>query len=992
MSDDSKAVTSTDQAGSGYAGYGNVITEEDRALWRKVYAERAQEAFRRGEQALEQNNLPTARFWLERAGRMARVSPNITWALALVDMRTGRFDDALHKMNDLQERFRLREAAFLAVMCLVQMQRWDEALRHLRKALSQSVIMPDLYAMADQVVQASHKLGWCCASNAGHVHVVAAGRVTVTLDGECVSAGPAGKHELPEVWGQAKQIAVKVRGRHLVGSPIDIASITRIESLITADAEGLSGWAWYPADPEHNPKLRLWDGSVCAAVDIAQSVESDVPLARPRAFAVPLTSMPVDSASLLTVYDDHGRALTGAPIRPDIGLLLDGKLDALPLDMAPQSVNAVVPVLGEKGAALQECCVVIPVYRNYTVTLDCLESVLATVPAHVRVIVVDDATPEQNLAQALDDFAAQGRIELLRLAQNRGFPIAVNMGLARAIGHDVILLNSDTIVPPGWVERLLRRLHAPDVGTVTPFSNDASIFSYPSVEAPNPVPSARDALRYDRLCQDLFHDAVAEQNAPTANGFCMAISAACLHAVGLLREDIFAQGYGEENDFCLRASGLGFTHRLAPDVYVLHRGSVSFGAGKRWLMARNLEFLNALHPGYEQDVSDFIECDPFRGFRRRLDQERLLRDGSARRGAVALIVHAGGGGVERVVRERAADFERVGQAAYVVRPVKNGCHLIRPEAEQSFKKVEPLNLVFDLPQEGSALVAALSAFGVQHIEWHQLIGHADFIRTLHEPLDIPYDVFVHDHIWFCPRVSLLDGNGRYCGEPEPAGCEQCVTRWGDVLNEGLSIHQRITRSQKELEGARRCIVPSHDTARRLRRHFPSISFIVDVLEDDARLQTAAPSRGVRRTGSVVHGRPLRICVVGGIGQWKGYDILLSMARDIRVHRLPIEIILVGHTPDDTPLMEAGVVVTGEYKQSEAHRLISDYNPDLGFIPSIAPETWCYALSLLWEAGLDVMCFDIGAQAERVREKNGVILPLGASSLQLLRFILLRWYR
>ncbi|WP_240775184.1 hypothetical protein [Neokomagataea tanensis] len=109
-----------------------------------------------------------------------------------------------------------------------------------------------------------------------------------------------------------------------------------------------------------------------------------------------------------------------------------------------------------------------------------------------------------------------------------------------------------------------------------------------------------------------------------------------------------------------------------------------------------------------------------------------------------------------------------------------------------------------------------------------------------------------------------------------------------------------------------------------------------------------------------------------------------------MHNLPVKIILVGHTPQDEKLMDEGVIVTGEYKENEAIDIIDRYSPDLGFIPSIAPETWCYALSLLWKAGLEVFCFDIGAQAERVRQRNGIILPLGASSLQLLRFIMQRW--
>ena len=55
----------------------------------------------------------------------------------------------------------------------------------------------------------------------------------------------------------------------------------------------------------------------------------------------------------------------------------------------------------------------------------------------------------------------------------------------------------------------------------------------------------------------------------------------CLDAVGVFRDDLFAQGYGEENDFCLRARHLGWRHVAAPGVFVAHRGAQSFGPAGR---------------------------------------------------------------------------------------------------------------------------------------------------------------------------------------------------------------------------------------------------------------------------------------------------------------------------------------------------------------------------------------------------------------------------
>ena len=87
---------------------------------------------------------------------------------------------------------------------------------------------------------------------------------------------------------------------------------------------------------------------------------------------------------------------------------------------------------------------------------------------------------------------------------------------------------------------------------------------------------------------------------PTAVGFCMYIRRECLDATGLFREDAFAQGYGEENDFCLRARRLGWRHVAVPGVFVAHTGGASFGAARAQLLARNAAVLERLHPGYRR--------------------------------------------------------------------------------------------------------------------------------------------------------------------------------------------------------------------------------------------------------------------------------------------------------------------------------------------------------------------------------------------------------
>jgi GT2 family glycosyltransferase len=278
--------------------------------------------------------------------------------------------------------------------------------------------------------------------------------------------------------------------------------------------------------------------------------------------------------------------------------------------------------------------IIIPAYRGLPETRRCIESVLASRNRlAATVVVVDDCSPEPELSGYLDALAAAGRIELLRNAANRGFVASVNRAMALHPERDVVLLNSDTEVANDWLDRLHRAAHgAPDVGTVTPFSNNATICSYPYLDWPGGVPGRLGLAGLDAL--------VAEANAgvtvdlPTAIGFCMYIRRDCLAAVGPFDEATFGRGYGEENDFCLRAEATGWRNVLAADVFVYHQGSVSFGDDRHALMASAGAAILARYPDYMDKVVAFVRRDPVAPLRDRIDTLRR-RSGPAEAAQVA---------------------------------------------------------------------------------------------------------------------------------------------------------------------------------------------------------------------------------------------------------------------------------------------------------------------------------------------------------------------
>jgi GT2 family glycosyltransferase/glycosyltransferase involved in cell wall biosynthesis len=620
--------------------------------------------------------------------------------------------------------------------------------------------------------------------------------------------------------------------------------------------------------------------------------------------------------------------------------------------------------------------IIIPVYGGVTETLACLQSVRANCPPNARIVVVDDASPEPALVQHLDGLAAQGQIQLLRHATNKGFVGAVNAGMALHPTRDVVLLNSDTVVFGAWLQRLRWAAYAAAaVGTVTPWSNAGSVASYPSVaEQSVTVPQAQ-AL--DTAAARLH--AGRRAALPVGVGFCLYIRRDCLEATGAFDEAVFGLGYGEETDFCLRARALGYTHSLAADVYVYHAGGLSFAGKRGALLARSQRLVELRHPGYDRSIQQFLKQDPLQSLRRSLDEQRLLANDVR---TVLLVSHALSGGVQRFVEERARTLQAQGMRALLLRAAAPGdrrrVQLLEVEGSAG-------DLVYQLPQDLDPLLQLLARLRPEHLELHHFL-HLDpqlIDRLL--ALGVPCDVQVHDYALICPQITLIGPTGRYCGEPDASGCARCVRTLGTNLDESIAVPALRARSLRWLRQARRITVPSRDTAARLGKYFPGCTFTVQPHATPPQITPRALPPAARASG----GRPTRVALIGAIGDHKGYQVLLACARDARRRKLPLEFVVVGYTQDDVALERTGrVFVTGRYSEGEAVHLLGREAADLIFLPSVWPETWCYALDEALASGRPVVSFDIGAIAERLRDAHtGFLLPLNAQAPAINDFLL-----
>lgn len=256
--------------------------------------------------------------------------------------------------------------------------------------------------------------------------------------------------------------------------------------------------------------------------------------------------------------------------------------------------------------------IVIPVHDG----LRHLRRLFATLFDHTdaqhRFLLADDASTDPAVAALLAAVAARPNVRMLRSETNLGFVATINRAMAEVSGH-AILLNTDTEVPRGWVERLMRPIVGETrIASATPFSNSAAMFGFPLPERVNPLPTGLTLRQLDAAFARLSPTFDPSLVAPTGIGFCMGVNRAAWQTVGPFDAATFGRGYGEETDWCLRAAAAGWRNVLAPNLFVYHADAGTFGsAEKRAILDRNLRALHRRWPGYHRELASFRRRDPW---------------------------------------------------------------------------------------------------------------------------------------------------------------------------------------------------------------------------------------------------------------------------------------------------------------------------------------------------------------------------------------------
>jgi GT2 family glycosyltransferase len=229
--------------------------------------------------------------------------------------------------------------------------------------------------------------------------------------------------------------------------------------------------------------------------------------------------------------------------------------------------------------------IIVCVHDALTDVQRCLESIVRYATPPYSLILVDDGST-QPTQEYLDDFALSQAVLLIRNEQARGYTRAANQGLHASSANYVILLNSDTMVTPLWLDRLVACGESdPHIGLVGPLSNTASWQSIPKIYnaegdwAENPLPEGFGVAEMGQLVAT--YSGRVYPHISFLNGFCLMIKRGLIDQIGYLDEERFGEGYGEENDYCLRAAKAGWQLAVADDTYIYHAQSRSYSHERR---------------------------------------------------------------------------------------------------------------------------------------------------------------------------------------------------------------------------------------------------------------------------------------------------------------------------------------------------------------------------------------------------------------------------
>ncbi|ORX23123.1 hypothetical protein BVF91_07510 [Thermoanaerobacterium sp. PSU-2] len=635
--------------------------------------------------------------------------------------------------------------------------------------------------------------------------------------------------------------------------------------------------------------------------------------------------------------------------------------------------------------------IIVPVYNAYEDLIECINSInIAKTNFNYRIIIINDNSTDNRIENFLQNLKINNYI-ILNNEVNLGFVKSVNKGMKYS-SNDVILLNSDTIVTDYWIDKLVEKGYSnPYIATVTPYTNNGTICSIPKFLNDNNIPDGYTANEYANLIERISIRKFIE--IPTAVGFCMFIKREVLEKVGYFNEDDFGKGYGEENEFCMRAKYKGYIHTICDYCFIQHKGSMSFKEDKLKYIKKNLNKLNELYPEYDLTIKEFIENTDLKNIAEYISFHSDLKVN--KKYNILYLIHNDVyddikhpiGGTEYHVKDIIENSDKTKYNFFILFAEKNIIYLriINDKINKIFKffisEQLKINTFYNF-EFFDILKNIITHFDINLLHIQHLrdlpITTISSIKGFFKYL--PIIVTVHDYFPIDPTVNLLDIKNEFCNAKiDKKKCSKCLEQRLGLRFEILDSWRNTFKS--ELSLANLIITPSYSAKNYLINILGIPDENIVVIEHGINLNSDLI---LERNSINLIKNKLNIAFIGGLAPYKGSGIVFQIL-DYFKNNNNIQFYVFGNLGDKKLeyFNSKNLYKFGRYKREEIIRLLKNFNIDLVIIPSICPETYSYTLSEAWAAKIPTICFNIGATGERAKcNKIGWVIdrPFNSNSI------------
>lgn len=616
--------------------------------------------------------------------------------------------------------------------------------------------------------------------------------------------------------------------------------------------------------------------------------------------------------------------------------------------------------------------IIIPIYNAYEYTVKCIESILEnTDPELYHLLLINDKSTDERIVAFLEELRTKGnkQIFIYQNEVNLGFVGTVNKGMSQS-SNDVILLNSDTEVTKGWIEKLTDAAYKNKrIATVTPLTNNGTICSIPNFCEDNLLPGKLSLDEYAAMVEQtslkLYPDI------PTAVGFCMYIKRSVLDEVGMFDQETFGKGYGEENDFCCRALEYGYKHILCDDTFIYHKGSTSFLGSKESLVRHNAKVLNDRYPYYDAMIQKFIHSHVMKPINDNIKFQLKIRNGKSN---VLNVLHNDFlvgenhsiGGTEYQTKDIIENIEDIN--AYVLYVKDQEIHLQAFIDNEIFKfkytfasSIE--DMTFSSESYKKQLERILGYFNIDYIHVQHFKKHTFDIVDLANDYHIPIYLTLHDFYMICPKVNLLNTQGEYCKTTRGAkACYKCLRNEFGFYQDILPVWNK--KNYEIFPKFKKIFAPSQSVKDIFMEYYAELygelDFEIEVIEHGIQ------NIDVENQPKKMKQDLFKVAFIGGIAPYKGSNTIYEMIKNNQDKQ--IEWHIFGNIGDQKlNLLEHNQLIKhGRYERNRIEELLNYHQIDLVCILSKCPETYSYTLSEAINANKVVLVTDIGALGERVK--------------------------